>query len=70
MVLLKSCHSGQASIRCLAPFGTFLEIGKFDMVIGSTLPMRDMLRGVNYQSIHMDEIFDEGPNGNPTKVCP
>lgn len=58
----------QASVRCLAPFGSLLEIGKFDMVVGTMLPMRAMLRGVNYQSIFLEEILDEGPSGNPAKV--
>lgn len=58
----------QASVRCLAPFGSLLEIGKYDMVKGTMLPMRDMLRGVNYQAILLEELLDEGPSGNPAKV--
>lgn len=59
----------QASIRCLAPFGSLLEIGKFDMVVGSVLPMRAMLRGVNFQAIHLEQILVEGPNVDTSLVC-
>ena len=48
-------------MRCLANFGTLLEIGKFDMVVGSSLPMRAMLRGVSYISVHLEQMYDEGP---------
>jgi hypothetical protein len=58
----------QASIRCLAPFGSLLEIGKFDMVVGSMLPMRAMLRGINYQAIHLEQVLVEGPNVDTSQV--
>eukprot|EP00884_Botryococcus_braunii_P006101 jgi/Botrbrau1/15492/Bobra.43_2s0109.1 len=56
----------QASIRCLAPFGSLLEIGKYDMVVGSMLPMRAMLRGINYQAIHLEQVLVEGPDVDPS----
>ncbi len=60
----------QASVRCLAPLGRLLEIGKFDMSVGSTLPMRPMLRGVSFEAICLELILDEGPGFDPFMVTP
>eukprot|EP00884_Botryococcus_braunii_P007683 jgi/Botrbrau1/16916/Bobra.0306s0002.1 len=57
----------QASIRCLAEYGTLLEIGKYDMVLGSKLPMRAMLKGVSYHSIMLEQVIEEGVKRNPAK---
>lgn len=46
----------QASIRCLAKGGRFLEIGKFDMVSNNPLEIL-ILKGINFYGISLDKIF-------------
>ena len=47
----------QASIRCLAKGGRFLEIGKFDMVSNNFLDMFCFRRGINFYGISLDRLF-------------
>ncbi len=47
----------QASVHCLGRFGRLLEIGKFDMANRSSLPMHNMLKGVSYESIVLDQLW-------------
>lgn len=52
----------QASVRCLAEHGRFLEIGKFDLSKDSPLGMSVFLRsvtflGVTLESLHGDNRF-------------
>ncbi|NXC72710.1 FAS synthase, partial [Anhinga anhinga] len=50
----------QASLRCLALHGRFLEIGKFDLSNNSQLGMALFLKNVAFHGILLDSIFDNG----------
>ncbi|NWT56328.1 FAS synthase, partial [Erythrocercus mccallii] len=50
----------QASLRCLARHGRFLEIGKFDLSNNNHLGMSLFLKNVAFHGILLDSIFDEG----------
>ncbi|XP_042689180.1 fatty acid synthase [Centrocercus urophasianus] len=50
----------QASLRCLAQHGRFLEIGKFDLSNNSQLGMALFLKNVAFHGILLDSIFEEG----------
>ena len=50
----------QASIRCLAKGGKLLEIGKYDMMMGTQLAMEPMLRNVEFAGIDLDDILVAG----------
>jgi fatty acid synthase len=41
----------QASIRCLADNGTFLEVGKFDMLMKSKIDLSHFLRGITFKAV-------------------
>ncbi|XP_015113057.1 fatty acid synthase [Diachasma alloeum] len=47
----------QASIRCLAEGGKFLEIGKFDMVNNSSLGISAFSNGISFYAILVDKMF-------------
>ncbi|KFQ45994.1 Fatty acid synthase [Nestor notabilis] len=49
----------QASLRCLAQHGRFLEIGKFDLSNNSQLGMALFLKNVAFHGILLDAIFEE-----------
>jgi fatty acid synthase len=51
----------RASVRCLAPGGHFLEIGKFDLANDSSLNLLLMERGASYHGIMFDQIFKKCP---------
>lgn len=48
----------QASVRCLAQNGRFLEIGKFDLLANTALGMMIFLKEVSFHGIIFDNIFD------------
>lgn len=48
----------QASVECLGQFGRLLEIGKYDMAARSSLPMHAMLKGVSYEGIVLDRLWN------------
>nr|XP_046232889.1 fatty acid synthase isoform X2 [Scatophagus argus] len=50
----------QASIRCLARHGRFLEIGKYDLSNNSLLGMALFLKNVAFHGILLDALFEEG----------
>ncbi|NWR76452.1 FAS synthase, partial [Centropus unirufus] len=50
----------QASLRCLATHGRFLEIGKFDLSNNSQLGMALFLKNVAFHGILLDAIFEGG----------
>ncbi|NXX48511.1 FAS synthase, partial [Tricholaema leucomelas] len=50
----------QASLRCLARHGRFLEIGKFDLSKNSQLGMALFLKNVSFHGILLDAVFEEG----------
>lgn len=49
----------QASVRCLAQHGRFLEIGKFDLSNNSPLGMAVFLKNVSFHGILLDALFEE-----------
>uniref|UniRef100_A0A8V5HEL3 Fatty acid synthase n=1 Tax=Melopsittacus undulatus TaxID=13146 RepID=A0A8V5HEL3_MELUD len=49
----------QASLRCLAQHGRFLEIGKFDLSNNSQLGMALFLKNVAFHGILLDAIFED-----------
>ncbi|XP_040165773.1 fatty acid synthase-like [Anopheles arabiensis] len=49
----------QASIRCLARGGHFLEIGKYDMMKDSKLAMTFFQRGITFSAVLVDLLFQE-----------
>ncbi|XP_015587765.1 fatty acid synthase [Cephus cinctus] len=48
----------QASVRCLAKDGRFLEIGKFDLSNNAALGMAFFLKNTSFHGILLDAIFD------------
>ncbi|XP_063988184.1 fatty acid synthase-like [Diachasmimorpha longicaudata] len=51
----------QASLRCLADGGRFLEIGKFDMVNDSPLGMAVFLKEISFHGVLLDRLFNAPP---------
>ncbi|XP_070169898.1 fatty acid synthase-like [Polyergus mexicanus] len=51
----------QASIRCLAKSGRFLEIGKFDMISNNPLEIFAFSKGISFHSIILDNSFCARP---------
>ncbi|XP_066093790.1 fatty acid synthase [Saccopteryx bilineata] len=49
----------QASVRCLAQHGRFLEIGKFDLSNNHPLGMAVFLKNVTFHGILLDALFEE-----------
>ncbi|XP_039082547.1 fatty acid synthase [Hyaena hyaena] len=49
----------QASVRCLAQHGRFLEIGKFDLSNNHLLGMAVFLKNVTFHGILLDSLLDE-----------
>ncbi|XP_068119118.1 fatty acid synthase [Hyperolius riggenbachi] len=50
----------QASLRCLARHGRFLEIGKYDLSNNTPLGMALFLKNVAFHGILLDALFEEG----------
>lgn len=48
----------QASVRCLAAGGSFLEIGKFDLAKDNPLRLELMRRGASFHGIMIDQFFE------------
>uniref|UniRef100_T1J426 Fatty acid synthase n=1 Tax=Strigamia maritima TaxID=126957 RepID=T1J426_STRMM len=57
----------QASIRCLAKHGRFLEIGKFDLVKNTPLGMSLFLKGASFHGVILDAVLLE-ENSKRAKV--
>ncbi|XP_023584963.1 fatty acid synthase [Trichechus manatus latirostris] len=49
----------QASVRCLAQHGRFLEIGKFDLFNNTALGMAIFLKNVTFHGILLDALFED-----------
>ncbi|XP_039596427.1 fatty acid synthase [Polypterus senegalus] len=50
----------QASLRCLARHGRFLEIGKYDLSNNNPLGMALFLKNVAFHGILLDALFEQG----------
>nr|XP_050846953.1 fatty acid synthase-like [Vespula vulgaris] len=48
----------QASLRCLAHRGRFLEIGKFDFAINNELSTKIFLKGISFHGVMLDQIMN------------
>lgn len=62
----------QASIRCLGMGGTFLEIGKYDMLNGTLLDMRYLTKRINLKAVIFDDLqhdSDEMKVSDHTQTC-
>lgn len=49
----------QASLRCLAKGGRFLEIGKFDSMADNLLDLSILSKGVHIYSVHLDNVYSD-----------
>ena len=47
----------QATVRCLAPHGQLLEIGKYDILKNTPLGMRPLHNNISFQGIDLDSLF-------------
>ncbi|XP_050353260.1 fatty acid synthase-like [Nymphalis io] len=56
----------QASIRCLAYRGRFLEIGKFDIGNNTLIGMSAVHKEISFHGIMLDFIFDQGDDFRKT----
>ncbi|KAL1765601.1 fatty acid synthase [Sigmodon hispidus] len=59
----------QASVRCLAQHGRFLEIGKFDLSNNHPLSMAVFLKNVTFHRILLDALFEEGSSDSWREVA-
>uniref|UniRef100_A0A8C3WD43 Fatty acid synthase n=1 Tax=Catagonus wagneri TaxID=51154 RepID=A0A8C3WD43_9CETA len=50
----------QASVRCLAQHGRFLEIGKFDLSNNHALGMAVFLKNVTFHGVLLDALMEDG----------
>ncbi|XP_062930495.1 fatty acid synthase [Mobula hypostoma] len=50
----------QASLRCLARHGRFLEIGKYDLSNNNPLGMAVFLKNIAFHGILLDALFEDG----------
>ncbi|KAL0872273.1 hypothetical protein ABMA27_004663 [Loxostege sticticalis] len=58
----------QASVRCLAEGGRFLEIGKLDLSNNTALGMAIFLKNTTFHGILLDALFEAGTD-NPEKAA-
>ena len=47
----------KATVRCIAPNGHLLEIGKYDILKGTELSMRPMHDNITFHGINLDSLF-------------
>ncbi|CAG9832335.1 unnamed protein product [Diabrotica balteata] len=51
----------QASIRCLAPGGSFVEIGKFDLANNNEINLLLLQKECSFHGVMLDQFFTETP---------
>ncbi|WP_313348884.1 type I polyketide synthase [Paracoccus sp. (in: a-proteobacteria)] len=51
----------QRSVECLAPFGTFIELGKRDYLEGTRLDLRPFLHNLSYHGVDLDQFISRSP---------
>lgn len=51
----------QASVRCLAPGGQFLEIGIFDISNDNSLCLDFIRKGASFHGVMLDKVFENVP---------
>ncbi|KAI1292131.1 Fatty acid synthase [Halotydeus destructor] len=59
----------QASVRCLAQDGRFLEIGKYDLSQNNPLGMSAFLKNISFHGIFLDTLFNTRVNAAPSAVA-
>jgi len=59
----------QASVRCLAQHGRFLEIGKYDLSQNNPLGMSAFLKNIAFHGILLDALFVVGANVAPGVIA-
>ena len=47
----------KATVRCIAPHGHLLEIGKYDILKQTGLSMRPLHYNISFQGIDLDNLF-------------
>lgn len=60
-----NCLSGnllQAAVRCVASFGRFVQIGKFDLEENNTIGMGLFLRNTSFYGVILENVFDAFPD--------
>lgn len=56
-----NCLSGsllQASVRCVAEFGRFLQIGKFDLDENNSIGMGLFLKNTSFYGVILENVFE------------
>lgn len=56
-----NCLSGsllQASVRCVAEFGRFLQIGKFDLDENNSIGMGLFLKNTSFYGVILEDVFE------------
>lgn len=61
-ITLEYASLGQATLRCLGSNGRLLEIGKYDILKGTPLSMRPLLRNIAFEGIDLDRILNDPTN--------
>ena len=54
-------------MRCLGNWGKLLEIGKYDILRNTPIPMRPMLNNISYEGIDVDRVMN---HPDSTEVTP
>lgn len=49
----------QASIRCLGKDGVFLEIGKYDILKGTSIDMKYLIKRITLRAVNFDDLADD-----------
>lgn len=52
----------RASWECIAPFGRFIEIGKADIMIDSSLPMASFAKNVSFRAVDLGHLIEADEN--------
>ncbi|KAI1292132.1 Fatty acid synthase [Halotydeus destructor] len=69
LVLNSLCEEKlQASVRCLAQDGRFLEIGKYDLSQNNPLGMSAFLKNISFHGILLETLFNTRVNAAPAAV--
>ncbi|GBM39322.1 Fatty acid synthase [Araneus ventricosus] len=51
----------QASIRCIAKSGRFVEIGKYDLSLDREIGLKIFLENIAFHAVFLDQMFDSNP---------
>jgi len=49
----------QASLRCLAKNGIFLEIGKFDIMVKNTINLDHFARNISFKPVYLEDVLKD-----------